>query len=293
MTNTDHFDTYEEYTYQGVKIIGVNSTRLKDYKVTTMYGINPENKLKLLINNDLQNNQLLNDGIIVSDYLQTSLELKVGDTIIFQVGGVEVTEVIVGFSNELIESNFFTTKEKMNSYFNLDNTYYNGLFTTDYEYDGAYIVTRIDYRNSLDEFGEILNVSSVILNFLITLSIILSLFIFALVIISNFVDNRFDIAILKSIGYNNNEINMKFLLSTYILLVITYIISIPITYQLLNYMLDILIDNLGFKLIVEISTLNVLYGFISLNIVFALIIYFSTKYYDKINVSELMKLSSK
>jgi len=289
MTNTDHLDTYEEYTNMGGKIVEVNSKRLKNFKSTTIYGIDPESQLKLLIDNDPSKNLLLNEGIIVSDYLKTSLELEIGDTIIFEIGGVEVTEKIVGFSNELIENNFYTTKEKLNSYFNLDNTYYNGLFVTDYTYQNPYITSRIDYQNSLDEFESILNVSSVILNMLVMLSILLSLFIFILILISYFIDNRFNIAILKSVGYNNLEINQKFLIPIYIILVVAYVISIPITNGLLGYMLKLLMDSLGFKLILEISIMNIIYGFIMLNIVFGLVIYFTSKYYEKINISEVMK----
>ena len=289
MTNADHLDTYNEYTNMPAKIIEVNSTRLKNFRFTNIYGINPDNDLKLLIDNDITNNLLLNDGVIVSDYLKTSLNLQIGDTMIYEIGGVEVSEEIVGFSNELIENNFYTSKEKLNSYFNLDNSYYNGLFVTNYSYQNAYITSRIDYQNSLDEFSEILNVSSVVLNFLIVLSILLSLFIFILVLVSFFVDSRFNIAILKSLGYNNSEINIRFLLPLYLILVIAYVISIPITNTLLEYMLKLLMDSLGFKLILDISILNIIYGFVVLNIIFVSVLYFATKYYEKINISEVMK----
>ncbi|AIO18595.1 FtsX-like permease family protein [Candidatus Izimaplasma bacterium HR1] len=289
MTNTDHFDNYEEYTKVPGKIIEVNSTRLKIIKNTNIYGINPENDLKLLINNSLANNYLLEDGIIVSDYLQTSLALKIGDTITYEVGGVETTEIIQGFSNELIENNFYTMKENLNRNFNLDNTYYNGLFVSDDQYDDPFITSRIDYQNSLDEFKNILNISTVILDFLIALSIVLSLFIFALILVSYFIDNRFNIAILKSVGYNNKEINKKYLSIIYILLVASYIVSIPITNTLLEHMLKMLMDSVGFKLILDISIINIVLGFIVLNIIFVSIIYFVNKYYDKINISEVMK----
>ena len=64
-----------------------------------------------------------------------------------------------------------------------------GKYTVKYE-ELVADVERIDYQNSLDEFTEILNISTIIVNFLIILSIILSLFIFILILISYFVDNR-------------------------------------------------------------------------------------------------------
>lgn len=289
MTNEDHLDTYEEYTKVPGKIIEVNSQGLKNIKSTTIYGINPDNDLKLLINNSLIENSLLNEGIIVSDYLKTSLSLQIGDTITYEVGGVQTTQSIQGFSNELIENNFFTLKENLNKNFNLDNSYYNGLYITDDQYTNPFITSRIDYKNSLDEFQSILTISTVIVNFLIILSILLSLFIFALILISYFIDNRFNIAILKSVGYNNQEINKKYLTIIYILLVISYLLALPVTNSLLNYMLQLLMNSIGFKLILELSILNIIIGFITLNIIFGIIVIYVNKYYDKINVSEVMK----
>ena len=286
---TNHFDSYEEYTKVPGKIVQVNSREVKKITNTTIYGINPDNELKLLINNSLSNNSLLNDGIIVSDYLKTSLALSIGDTITYEVGGVETIETIMGFSNELIENNFFTIKENLNKNFNLDNSYYNGLYVTDDQYENPFVTSRIDYQNSLDEFKNILNISTVILNFLIVLSIILSLFIFVLILITYFIDNRFNIAILKSIGYNNKEINMKYLTIIYILLLASYLLAIPITKILLENMLRMLMDSIGFKLILDISIMNILIGFVLLNTIFFAIVFSVTKYYDTINISEVIK----
>ncbi len=121
------------------------------------------------------------------------------------------------------------------------------------------------------------------------LSIILSLFIFVLILITYFIDNRFNIAILKSIGYNNKEINMKYLTIIYILLLASYLLAIPITKILLENMLRMLMDSIGFKLILDISIMNILIGFVLLNTIFFAIVFSVTKYYDTINISEVIK----
>ena len=293
MTNTNHLDTYEAYTRLPGKILEVNSRTLKKETTTTIYGIDTDNTLKILIDNDIEKNKLLNEGVIISDYLQTNLNLQVGDLITFSVGGVQTTEKIVGVSNELIENNFYMLKEDLNQFYQLNNSYYNGLFLTDNLYESDEIISTIDYLNSLDEISAILSVSNLVLNFLIVLSIFIALFIFILMILNYYRDNNTSIAVLKSIGYSNIEISKKYLLSIYIILVLSYVISIPITIELLNYMLSLLMDNLGFKLILEIKLLNILFGFILLNILFVVISYLSTRYYDKVSISELMKLENK
>lgn len=289
MTNDDVDENYETYTYTPSKIVKVNSRPLKNSQTSTLYGIKSDNSLKLLINNDIDNNILLNDGVIISDYLKTKLDLNVGDTLTFTVGSVETTEVIVGVSNELLENNFFIHQSKLNGFYNLNDEYYNGVYTIDDLYESEFIVTRISYSESLDEFSAVLNLSSIIINFLVILSAVISIFIFILVIMNYYRDNRLSIAILKSVGYNNKEINKKYLLILYVLLVISYIIAVPITNYLLQQMLNIIMDSIGFKLILDISISNMIVGFIIINALFISIMVTANKYYDNIQITEIIK----
>lgn len=293
MTNTDHFDTYETYTKSPAKIIQVNSRTLKTVQSTIVYGISPTTTLKRLINDEISSNQLVNEGVVISDFLHTSLGLDIGDTITYTIGEVEVEETVVGVSNELLENNFYTSQTKLNSYFSLDDTYYNGLYTTDYNYDSPRVLSRIDYNNSLEEFSAILNVSSLIINYLVVLSVILSIFIFSLVMINYFTSHRLDIAILRSIGYSNNELHIKYLVPLFILLVLFYIISIPITDWMINYLLTMLMDSIGFKLIVEITVVNIIVGFTILCMLFGIFIMYINKYYNSLHISSILKHSTK
>lgn len=289
ITNTDFDDNYESFTRVNASIIKINNSILSTSINTSAYGIDTNNSLKLLINNDFQNNKLLSEGIIISDYLSSSAKLNIGDSITFLIGGQEIEQEILGISNELIETNIFMNKTLLNSLYGLDNSYYNGLYITDNLYESAYIVSSVDYQQSVREFSSLLNISNLIMTFLVSLSIILSLYIFSLILISYFNDNRVNIAILKSIGFNNNEINKKYLLSIYVVLIITFVISIPITKILLDYLLLVLMKNIGFKLVLEISVINTVIGFVSLNIIFILTILSINNHYNNISISEIIK----
>lgn len=289
MTNDDYNDDYEQFTRVTGKITKINQTDLENIKSTTVYGIFPTNDLKLLVNNDLNNNLLLENGVIISEYLNTSLNLKIGDTITFTISDIVIEKEVVGISNELLENNLFMNINDLNQIYNLDSTYYNGLYTTDNNYYSPYIFTTVDYNNSLDEFTSILNISSIILNYLVTLSVILAIFIFGLIMVNFINDHKIDIAILKSVGLYNIEINKKYYSLLYILLIICYIFSIFITKYLLNYLLKILMDSIGFKLIVNISAINIIIGFVVLQLLFFIIILNSNKFFDKIYISDLLK----
>jgi ABC-type lipoprotein release transport system permease subunit len=289
MTNEDPLDTYETYTKTGVMIEGVNGEMLKTVQSSTVYGIQTDTTLKRLIDDDISNNQLLEDGIIVSEYLHTSLGVNVGDTLSYTIHEIHFESNIVGISNELIENNIYMLQSDLNAIYNLDETYYNGLFTTDYDYQSPYIVIRVDYVNSMDQFAAILNVSSMIVNYLVVLSMVLGIFIFALVLMNFFSDHKTDIAVLKSLGYYNYEIHYKYLLILYIIMVVSYIVTIPITDQLLNYLLAQIMDTIGFKLIVNIRILTMLLGIGVLHLLFGMVAWFSTSYYDSIPIATILK----
>ena len=294
MVNLQYFtddsisEDYETFTKVRASITSINDVTLDTPYNTMAYGIEPTNSLKLLIDNDVENNLLLTDGIIISDYLATASNLQENDNITFQIGNEEMTLEILGISNELIDNNIFMNKTLLNSFYGLDNTYYKGIFVTDDLYESDFITSRIDYQKSLDEFSSLLNTSSIIVSYLVFLSSVLSLFIFGLVLISYFNDNRINIAILKSVGYSNKEINLKYLFNIYIVLIITFIISIPVTKLLLSILLRMLMDIIGYKLILDIRMINIIVGFVLLNSIFFITVLLSNKYYDKISIAEIM-----
>lgn len=289
MTNTDLLDTYETYTKTGVTIEGVNGDMLKTVQTSTVYGIQTDTSLKRLIDDDIENNQLLENGIIVSEYLQTSLGITIGDTLSYTIHNIPFESEIVGVSNELIENNFYMLQSDLNAVYNLDETYYNGLYTTDYDYQNPYIVIRVDYINSMDQFAAILNISSLIVNYLVILSMVLGVFIFALVLMNFYAEHKRDIAVLKSIGYRNHEIHYKYLFALYLIMIASFIITIPVADQLLNYLLAQIMDTIGFKLIVNIRLLTILIGLGILHLLFGVMVWFSTTYYDTIPIATILK----
>ncbi len=288
LTNDLYSEDYEQYTRDNGLIVSLNETDLPEPRSTHVYGIDPTNSLKLLINNDVANNSLLEEGFIISSYLKERAGLKIGDLLTVSIGQVEVTQEIVGISNELIESTVFMNVEDMNLVYNLDSSYYNGLYITDNFYDNDFILSRINYQSGMDQFISLLNLSSIIVYFILTLSVLLGLFIFGLIIINFIEDEKINIAILKAIGYFNHEINMKYLLQLYIFLVISYIAMIPFTQFLLDLMLKNIMDTIGFNLVIEMSFLNIVIGFIALHIIFGLTVYFITKQNDKLSLSSIL-----
>ena len=92
MTDETVSNDYQSYTKSLSVVSKVNNIDLDKIYNTVVYGIDPSNNLKLLIENDISNNELLNDGVIISDYLHTATDITIGDEITFKIGEYETTQ---------------------------------------------------------------------------------------------------------------------------------------------------------------------------------------------------------
>jgi len=293
MTNEAYSEDYEPFIRLKSEIQAINDQELTSELGTYIYGIEPTNEIKLLIDNNKENNLLLEDGVIISDFLKEHASLEVGDEITFTIGSKIVKHEIVGISNELIENNMFIHISEIQDAYNVDDTYYNGLFLTDNQYSNPNIYRRVNYNDALDELVIIFNTSSIILQFVTILSVLLAFFVFTILIISYLDDNLYNIATLKAIGYNNKEILYKYFGIMALLLTFSYIIAIPITAALFDVFVHLLIETMGFKFVIEMNTFYIIGGFILLIILYGIVLLIADKYFTKSNISLLLKKEEK
>ena len=256
---------------------------------TTLYGIDPNSSLKAVINDDILQNNILETGVVISDYLHEYGNINIGDEITYLIGSKEVTYEVVGISNELIESNTFMAKVELNHHYGASVNSYNAVYTTDTLYQNAHILSRINYIKGLDEFTSVLNISSMIINIIASLSIIIGLYIFGVIVVLYINENKINIATLQSLGYTNKEINLKYTLGIGVLLIVTYFLSIPITRFLLDLMLKRVMNIIGFKLILSIEPVNIVIGLFFLIFIYLFTTLFIAKYNDKLSISETLK----
>ncbi len=281
-------EDYETFTRIYGSINTVNDRELENYR-TTVYGIDETVTMKALIDNDLSNNALLDEGAIISEYLSELIGATKGDNITFTVGVQEVTYPVVGVSNELIESNIFIRQDELNELYGLEDGIYNGIYTDDAEFTSTIVQMRLNYIQSVIEVTSILNISSIIISIIAGLSIILGLYIFGLLMILYMTENKHDIAILQSFGYTTKEVNIKYTSGIAVILFVTYLVSIPITWFVLDLMLKSIMNIVGFKLILTLKPVNIVIGLLFLAVIFGFSIVFISRYNKQINISEVLK----
>ena len=180
-------------------------------------------------------------------------------------------------------------RDALNSYYGLGTASYNALLTDDANYDNPYLLSRVNYLQTVEEFTAILNISNIIINFIAALSIVLGIYIFILIMILYITENKKNIAILKAMGYSNKEVNIKLMLGIGVILVITYIISIPLTNYFLDLLLKSIMEIIGFKLVLTLKLVNIIIGLLFLVGVYIVSLYFTHLYSDKLSISETLK----
>ncbi len=289
ITNDPVDSSYETYTRLSANITAINSIEIDNKQATTIYGIDPSTKLKILIDDNEQNNLLVTEGFIASQFLKDTLNLKIGDVITLKVNAVYIDQKVVGFSNELLENNLFTDKAVLNAALGLSNDYYNGVYTTDTLYESQNIVSRISYTKSIDDFSKILNVSSIIISYLVVLSVFISIIALYLMMLNFLRAKQKEIALLRVIGYYNKEIHLKYYLPIVIIAILCFLISIPITYKVLNIMLKNIMEEVGFRLIIIPSISNIIHAFVTLSLVFIATYFLFQAYYKQSSIAAILK----
>ena len=113
--------------------------------------------------------------------------------------------------------------------------------------------------------------------------------ILGLIIFTYLNDNNINFAILKSVGYTNFEINKLYLKNIILAFILMFIISIPLTKYLIDIVLDILMENLGFQLVLNLDSSQLLISFILISTMLFFTITSVNKYLNRVNISIIMQ----
>lgn len=109
-------------------------------------------------------------------------------------------------------------------------------------------------------------------------------------IISNYLsENRKNISILKSVGYNTTEINKKYITAIVITFITAFVVAIPTTKILFDLLLENIINQLGYILILNVTFSNIVISFLLLALIFIFTVIWINKYYEKVSIIEILK----
>ena len=285
-TNIDN-DDIESLTSLHGKVINVNGRFIDDISIQ-LYGISTDSTLKRLINDDISKNRLLDDGVIITEYLANTENLELNDTIFIRVGSKTIEKIIVGIHNDLIESAVYISKSEANALMGFSDDYYNAFYALNIDDEGDYF--RVYSIPSItSEITLLIRLSSQLVSFLAVIAsgIVVSLIYF--IILNDLRENLYFYSILKALGYQSYELYRLAFLKFWFLSSISFVLSTLLTLLFVERLRLLLKNTVGLLFPMPNITLIIVVSFIFFALLSSLVSYSAYKQFVKKDLSSLLK----
>ena len=191
-----------------------------------------------MTNDDKEKIEIGNDEVSISKKMADQLKVNVGDTVNCRIVG---SDKWVKIKIDKIHSSPFSqglvmSPEKMKK---VGLNYTPTSIVTQEHVDGHYDgIKSIAYKSDLlDSWNQMLRISLIIIKGLIAFAVILAVVILYNLNMLSFIEMKSDIATLKVLGFKSRYLTALLATQSLFIIVISFILSIPIGYQVLAYIL--------------------------------------------------------
>lgn len=287
----DSTDTDEElFTQVPVKIVEVNGKEVNNESIMIgMDSTSELNKIKDNEDNDITN-LLVDNGAVISKFLALQLKVQIGDTISFKTMAGDIKHLVVkGISDNYTANNIYASRIKVNSYFDLDGEYYNGKWTVNNPEDSHFIMSKFSKSELVEGLESMMQIAESFIYVMVIISAVIALIV--LVIMGDYTveDNFKSISILKVIGYKDKEISSMVINIYTPLIIITYLLSIPLTIFSFNILMNSIMKELNFAFPLNMSIVEVIIGLAIVLLVYFCSLLLSRRHLNKISLQEALK----
>lgn len=257
----------------------------------TAKGLESDNKLHKLVDKKGQEiTHLLDEGFIVNQSFAISYGIKKGDQLVLKIEDRVYQHEVVGIATTYGENTVYCEIEDLSLVLskNKSKKLYTGIYSEE-SLDEKMFMTVVSKGTLMEQtelmqgfiklamyamFGSAIMMSALILYVLTTLTV---------------EDNYYNISLLKVMGYNQKEVNRMILNSYLIYAIITYAISIPITWLLVKVMVIYFSSAFDFVMPLELEGWHVIVGFGIILIIFLMGTYAAKRHIDKVSLQEVLK----
>ncbi|QSX09325.1 ABC transporter permease [Alkalibacter rhizosphaerae] len=257
----------------------------------SLRGLEADNELFALYNeNGERITHLLEDGIIVTKSLALKRGWEVGETLTLNVAGSDRTEKIVAVDNDYSSDQIFMEIGKLSGYITDGAT--TGLFTGVYAVDPpspSDYATIIEKEAIMDQavlMQEFMQYSVYIMVGTSALIALIILFVLTSVTVE---DNYYNISLLKVMGYSKKEVKSMVLNSYRAIALLTYLVSIPLSFLLLRWMVVFFAEGYNMAIPFELRAIHIGIGFVIVMAVFFIGTMAAKRKIDKIPLQEVLK----
>ena len=243
-------------------------------------------------------NILENDGIIINQNLSEIYNIKVGDKLKLEYQNISVTYEVLAISNELVGYSAYIRRSNLSESLGFNDNMYNVIYSNNDKYNKmsnldkeeaikiAYIMDLNSLKENIMDQMDRFNGSIYII---IIFASIMALVIIAVIASIVVEENKKTISLMKVMGYKNKQIS-NIVLNIYTpFIIVAYILSIPLTIEILKKIVSALVGDIEVTIPITIDPMLAIIGLIGLLIAYYVALYMAKKSLNKIPLSMALK----
>lgn len=237
-------------------------------------------------------------AMIINKNIREYMKIDLGDTLVFDYNGTEVSYQVVGIADEYLNASGYVSREEL-SY---DLGYKEAVYTTKYSINQKYQTMKQLSDSELSEISGIFSIDDLRRNIdtqlqrmdasiYIVIGFAAFMVLIIIAVIANIVveENKKTISLMKVMGYHNREIS-SIVLNIYTpFIIVAYLLSIPCMIAILKWIIHILVGDTKMVIPVTLSPLMAGVGLIVLLIAYYIAIGLSKRVLNKVPLAVALK----
>lgn len=254
-------------------------------------GLEEDNKLhKLYDKKERDITPLLKEGFIINQSFAITYGVKKGDQLSLTVDEDTFSKEVVGISASYGDNTVYCQIEDLSLALtqNKSKKLYSGIYSI-LPLEEKMFITVVDKESMIDQTKMMQGFIQVAMYSMFGSAIMMSVLILYVLTTLTVEDNYYNISLLKVMGYSEKEVNEMILNSYLIYAILTYLVSIPITWLLIKGMVIYFSSAFEFVMPLELELWHCIVGFIIVVIIFLLGTYAAKRHINKVSLQEVLK----
>ncbi len=278
-----------------------SSIVVKDKAIdVTLMGIDEQLNRYALVdknNNDLSQSLYENENnVVITSMLAMIDHIKVNDYINIKTTTLDENNQetdtlhqvkVVGIMENYSTPYVFTQLKTLNGYYNLDSSWYNGVWTNTKITD--HVKTIFDKDEMMQSIDQMMGMVKSLIYVLVGVAVLLAIIVLILIAIFNIEDNFKTISYFKVMGYSDKEVS-QMVLNIYLpIVILAYLFSIPLTLLSLRSLMTMVSSSLNFALPFNLSFVQTIVGLVIILITYYFSQIIARRKLNKISLQEALK----
>ncbi|WP_214811184.1 FtsX-like permease family protein [Exiguobacterium sp. s181] len=259
-------------------------------KLITLKGLDFDNTLFPLRNEDGDALTVEPDGLVVSSSLALKLGLDVGQDIDVALDGDTLSYPVIGIADEFSGDFAYLPRTTLSELLTDGATddLFNGIYATERPSESDYL-TILSRQGLIDQSESINQYMNFMMNVLIGGASLIAFSILFVLTALTVEKNYYVISLLKVMGYEKREVRSMILNSYFIYALISALLSIPIALLTLRVIIVVFAEDYGLVLPLEFEWVYIVYTLGAVVLLFFMSTFISRRKIDQIPLQEVLK----